>query len=686
VPENNPKIKLKALREQQSLVNKLQAQYRELAKIEGDSVETDKERKKLIQQISIETKKATKSQEDYNKVAGKTIHQSTIIVDKTKELQLVERGIIDKQKHRNNLAKEYTTKFMSGLEKITDFIAAIPGGKSMLIKMGLGEDGLAKIKKGMTGAFETLIKGDVKGAVKQVGEAFGSVSKKVLGVAVGAMAALAVIKLMYGALQQFSAIQDAVGEKFGAMGLQQFGQEFQGVIGDTHGFAVDVSRAAEGITALTDGFGMGFKDAIGMVGAVTDLSYSLGLSQGEAAGLIGQMTMATGLSETGAVHLAKQAEMLAVANDVAPAKVMKMVANNTEFFAKYGKAGGKNIMEAAIQASKLGIGLDKVSSIMGGLLDFSSSIANEMEASIMIGRDLNYQKARELALNNDVTGAMKEIIGQLGSEAEFTKLNSLQRDALAKSINVGSEELAKFIEKGKEGAEVTGDITSQDFTKLIGKDAISQLTQFTNSMKELAAVFANTVGPTLGWIGGLFAGISTFVNESQMAMVGLKVVIFPLIAAMGLLAARSIYVGIAQLFKMVASIGSATFGAGVLPAMAVAAGVVGALSSWKSSAEGSMGAFEGANFTTNGANMLKVGEGGRPEHVQVSQAAPGGGSMQTVVFERMETSILSLVATMDQASKEQINMMKEQILAIEQGAKDSTVNAMKGLQRGNQYT
>ena len=54
---------------------------------------------------------------------------------------------------------------------------------------------------------------------------------------------------------------------------------------------------------------------------------------------------------------------------------------------------GKNIAKAAIQASKLGIGLDKVSGIMGGLLDFQSSLQAEMEASVLIGRQLNYSKA-----------------------------------------------------------------------------------------------------------------------------------------------------------------------------------------------------------------------------------------------------------------------------------------------------
>ena len=128
---------------------------------------------------------------------------------------------------------------------------------------------------------------------------------------------------------------------------------------------------------------------------------------------------------------------------------------------------------------------------MDSMLDFQSSIESEMNASIMLGRLLNFQKARELALNNDTVGAMKEVVAQMGSEAEFQALNAIQRDALAKSINVSTSELAKVVEKGAEGANVAGDITSQDFTKLLGPDALSNLTKFSNSMKEFGAIFVN---------------------------------------------------------------------------------------------------------------------------------------------------------------------------------------------------
>ena len=62
------------------------------------------------------------------------------------------------------------------------------------------------------------------------------------------------------------------------------------------------------------------------------------------------------------------------------------------------------------------------------MLNFQDSISKEIEASVLIGRQLNLQKARELALSNDIEGAMREVVKQVGTEQKFNKLNSIQRN------------------------------------------------------------------------------------------------------------------------------------------------------------------------------------------------------------------------------------------------------------------
>ena len=56
-----------------------------------------------------------------------------------------------------------------------------------------------------------------------------------------------------------------------------------------------------------------------------------------------------------------------------------------------------------------------------GLLDFESSITKELELSALLGKNINLNKARELAFNNDIEGATKEVLRQIGGQDRIRK-------------------------------------------------------------------------------------------------------------------------------------------------------------------------------------------------------------------------------------------------------------------------
>jgi len=160
---------------------------------------------------------------------------------------------------------------------------------------------------------------------------------------------------------------------------------------------------------------------------------------------------------------------------ILPASVFKDVAANTQAFAEFAKDGGKNVFDAALAAKKLGLNLSNVVSIADSLLDFESSIEKQMEASMLLGRDINLDKARELALNNKLEEAMEEIVKQVGSEAEFNELNRIQRKALADSVGVNVEELSRMVRnQGKGEAARVGSATEEVAKK---QDKMLDLTQ-----------------------------------------------------------------------------------------------------------------------------------------------------------------------------------------------------------------
>jgi hypothetical protein len=105
----------------------------------------------------------------------------------------------------------------------------------------------------------------------------------------------------------------------------------------------------------------------------------------------------------------------------------------------------KSLAEAVATTKALGLEMSQLEGIASGLLDFESSIENELSAQLLTGKNINMELARQYALNNDYANLAKEINKQVGSSAEFTSMNRIQQEAIAKSVGMGREEMAEML-------------------------------------------------------------------------------------------------------------------------------------------------------------------------------------------------------------------------------------------------
>lgn len=103
------------------------------------------------------------------------------------------------------------------------------------------------------------------------------------------------------------------------------------------------------------------------------------------------------------------------------------------------------IAKAVTEAKNLGLTLSEVSNIADSLLQFESSITAELEAELLTGKDLTLEKARQLALNNDLAGLAKELEAQNISTLEYSRMNRLQQEATAKAVGMTAEQLGKTL-------------------------------------------------------------------------------------------------------------------------------------------------------------------------------------------------------------------------------------------------
>ena len=57
-----------------------------------------------------------------------------------------------------------------------------------------------------------------------------------------------------------------------------------------------------------------------------------------------------------------------------------------------------------------------------------------MNVQVLLGRQLNLDKARELALSGDLEGVLAEVKNQVGGTEALSRMNVVQRKALADAV------------------------------------------------------------------------------------------------------------------------------------------------------------------------------------------------------------------------------------------------------------
>lgn len=173
----------------------------------------------------------------------------------------------------------------------------------------------------------------------------------------------------------------------------------------------------------------------------------------EAAALAANLDEIPGMTEKMIQDSLKYAQALGEANHIPIGQLTKTIAANTEDFALFASKGAKNVLEAATFAKKLGVEFSTITNTAKQLLDFESSVTKQVETSALLGREVNFDRARQLALSNDLVGMQKEIIKQLGSESEWNRLNIIQRQSIAESLGMSVLETEKLIKNQKYGQE-----------------------------------------------------------------------------------------------------------------------------------------------------------------------------------------------------------------------------------------
>ncbi len=139
-------------------------------------------------------------------------------------------------------------------------------------------------------------------------------------------------------------------------------------------------------------------------------------------------------------------------------KVLQDVSNVSGQIRATYKGSVEELTKAVMTAAKLGTTIEQTKSMSESLLNFETSIDNELKAELLTGQQLNLEKARSLALSGDYVGAGKEMLEQAGGLANFQRLNVIQQRSLAEAIGLSADQMADVLFKqtvqGKQATEL----------------------------------------------------------------------------------------------------------------------------------------------------------------------------------------------------------------------------------------
>ncbi len=211
------------------------------------------------------------------------------------------------------------------------------------------------------------------------------------------------------------------------------------------GYGLDIDDITSAQAAIRNDLGASVQESVKLSLSFARTSAATGQTAEELSSTLSIMESISGASRDVLLNQMRTTASMIEAAGVAPSLVMKDIAQNAEFFAQFAKDGGQNLINAGVAARKLGLDMSAVASISESLLDFESSIEKQMEASMLLGRQINLDRARQLALAGDQEGMMREILKQVGGEAEFNRMNVIQRRTLAESVGVNVEQLSRLV-------------------------------------------------------------------------------------------------------------------------------------------------------------------------------------------------------------------------------------------------
>lgn len=276
-------------------------------------------------------------------------------------------------------------------------------------------------------------------------------------------------------------------------------------------FGGDAEKASASVRALAESMGrvpqLSQASAFEF-GRIASLS---GASADSLATIIELQALSQGISQDKAIDDLASLEALAESEGVLKSQVFDDVASAAKDQALFFGKSAKEIGKAAVQMRKLGIEASALNSLAESLLDLESSIGSEFELQALFGKNINLNKARQLAFDRDSAGLAQEIKMQLGGQFDLSKANAAQVKSLTDAFGLSQEQLQKVIQgqdifNSKTAEAEQGAMSLTTKFAILGALLVGIAGAIVGALTLGTAVKASMVGAAAGGAAGLAIG------------------------------------------------------------------------------------------------------------------------------------------------------------------------------------
>ena len=367
----------------------------------------------------------------------------------------------------------------------------------------------------------------------------------------------------------------------------------------------------------------------------TKLTKQIGLSE-EAAGGLAKFAKANGmtLKETKTVALGVSQQLSSQYGiQLDQREVLEEIGKISGQTLAMFKANPAALAQAVAQAKLLGTNLDIAKKQASSLLDFESSIENELQAELITGQQLNLERARSAALVGDLTTTMKELNNQNIDFNRFSNMNVIAQEKVAAALGLSTDELSDQLLK-----QQYMNMSREQVVALAGEEvaqrleAVSAQDKFNAAMEKMQDIVGRLVGGPLGQLADMMAKLldNTYVLYGVLGAISA----ISLIKLLAGLSGAAVKLSIMAAGAITAS-SALTFGLSVIAIGAAIGGLMALLTSSTDKAASNATKI-GDMFSSNGKTLISTAEGGlfEPSPNDDIAVAPGIGDM----INRQQTS------------------------------------------------